>query len=83
MMNRLGRGYSFEALRAKILFSESIHKVKRPAFKRKPRQTPSMEDAMMHRSYYFGRSMEAQEDRERNYGADINLRVEQLESGKW
>jgi len=26
VMNRLGRGYSFEALRAKILFTEGIHK---------------------------------------------------------
>ena len=25
VMNRLGRGYSFEALRAKILFTEGIH----------------------------------------------------------
>jgi transposase len=27
-MNRLGRGYSFEALRAKILFAEGAHKHK-------------------------------------------------------
>jgi len=37
VMNRLGRGYSFEALRAKILFSEGAHKHKnsRPKFERK------------------------------------------------
>ena len=37
VMNRLGRGYSFEALRAKILFSEGVHKHKlsRPKFERK------------------------------------------------
>ena len=37
VMNRLGRGYSFEALRAKILFSEGVHKNKlsRPKFARK------------------------------------------------
>lgn len=36
-MNRLGRGYSFEALRAKILFTEGIHSRKqaRPKFERK------------------------------------------------
>ncbi len=36
-MNRLGRGYSFEALRAKILFTEGAHKHKlsRPKFERK------------------------------------------------
>lgn len=37
VMNRLGRGYSFEALRAKILFTECAHKHKlsRPKFERK------------------------------------------------
>lgn len=36
VMNRLGRGYSFEALRAKILFSEGAHKHKnsRPKFEK-------------------------------------------------
>jgi len=28
-MNRLDRGYSFEALRAKILFTEGIHKTRK------------------------------------------------------
>jgi transposase len=37
VMNRLGRGYSFEALRAKILFTEGLHKhaSRRPKFARK------------------------------------------------
>ena len=37
VMNRLGRGYSFEALRAKILFTEGAHKHKlsRPKFERR------------------------------------------------
>ncbi|WP_411887385.1 ISL3 family transposase [Hydrocarboniphaga effusa] len=37
VMNRLGRGYSFEALRAKILFTEGAHKhtLSRPKFKRR------------------------------------------------
>jgi transposase len=37
VMNRLGRGYSFEALRAKILFAEGAFKLekKRPKFNRK------------------------------------------------
>lgn len=36
VMNRLGRGYSFEALRAKILFSKGSHKtvLEKPAFQR-------------------------------------------------
>ena len=42
VMNRLDRGYSFEALRAKILFTESIHshKQKRPWFERKREPEP-------------------------------------------
>jgi transposase len=34
LMNRLGRGYSFEALRAKILFTEGLRKTSRPKFER-------------------------------------------------
>ena len=42
VMNRLGRGYSFEALRAKILFTEGAHKHKlsRPKFERKREREP-------------------------------------------
>lgn len=41
VMNRLGRGYSFEALRAKILFTEGVHahKQKRPKFERRGMET--------------------------------------------
>lgn len=35
LINRVGRGYSFEALRAKILFTEGVQKVKRPPFERR------------------------------------------------
>lgn len=35
-LTRAGRGYSFEALRAKILFLERAHKRTRPRFERKP-----------------------------------------------
>lgn len=36
VMDRMGRGYSFEALRAKVLFTEGVHKTKRakPKFER-------------------------------------------------
>lgn len=38
VMNRSGRGYSFEALRAKMLFTEGLHKHKqsRPKFEKRP-----------------------------------------------
>ena len=40
VMNRLGRGYSFEALRAKILFAEGAYKRtnSRPRFEKRDRQ---------------------------------------------
>lgn len=42
VMNRLGRGYSFEALRAKILFTEDIHgrRQARPKLERKRAPEP-------------------------------------------
>ena len=48
VMNRLGRGYSFEALRAKILFSEGAHKHKlsRPKFERKVVEKRAAEPVM-------------------------------------
>lgn len=44
VMNRLGRGYSFEALRAKILFTEGAHKHKlsRPKFERRREPEPEL-----------------------------------------
>lgn len=36
VMNRTGRGYSFEALRAKMLFTEGFQKVKRSLYQREP-----------------------------------------------
>ncbi len=44
VMNRLGRGYSFEALRAKILFTEGIHKhtLSRPKFERRREPVPEL-----------------------------------------
>lgn len=40
VMSRVGRGYSFEALRAKMLFAEGAHKhtLSRPKFERKQRE---------------------------------------------
>jgi transposase len=50
VMNRLGRGYSFEALRAKILFAEGAHKHKlsRPKFERKERRQSEPDPVMMY-----------------------------------
>jgi transposase len=44
VMNRLGRGYSFEALRAKILFTESIHRHKQARLKFERKRQPEPVD---------------------------------------
>jgi len=47
VMDRMGRGYSFEALRAKILYTEGVHanKQARPKFKRK--REPELEGVVI------------------------------------
>lgn len=35
VMNRLGRGYSFEALRAKMLFTEGLAKIRKPKYQKR------------------------------------------------
>ena len=64
VMNRL-RGYSFEALRAKILFTEGAHKHKlsRPKFER--RHEPELAGSLKTQPnpdthFFFGRSKTAQ-----------------------
>ena len=81
VMNRLGRGYSFEALRAKILFAEGAHKVVKPKFER--RAANSRDYAMvglmsrMTPDHGWGISTEPA----KNYGADISTLVRLIEAG--
>lgn len=81
VMNRLGRGYSFEALRAKILFAEGAHKVVKPKFER--RAANSRDYAMvdmtgrMTPDHGWGISTESA----KNYGADISTLVRLIEDG--
>lgn len=93
VMNRLGRGYSFEALRAKILFTEGIHKHKlsRPKFERRREPGPVMGDMTTGRTFaWVGAEIPARrapkstkmEKAGKNYGADINTLIELLEAGK-
>ncbi len=75
VMNRLGRGYSFEALRAKILFTEGLHKtaLARPKFVR----SASKDDAL----YDFMLGTERSGNERLNYGVDLDALVRRLESG--
>lgn len=85
VMNRLGRGYSFEALRAKILFSQGAYqkKTKKPAVRRRAKSTRMSEgfgkmtpgDFMLEK---FSPGSFSQE-KVVNYGADIDKLIEIFE----
>lgn len=96
VMNRLGRGYSFEALRAKILFAEGAHKHKnaRPKFERReqaptkpPRQALGlMTDAGLEKQVRpapapkIASSTQAKQAG-KNYGVDISTLAKMIEDG--
>jgi transposase len=97
VMSRVGRGYSFEALRAKMLFSAGLHKhtLSRPKFERKQREPKFVEDAIMERSIpddSMGRHMfiaptptqrsERSTQAPKNYGVDISTLARWVESGE-
>ncbi|WNV06015.1 ISL3 family transposase [Candidatus Methylospira mobilis] len=92
VMNRLGRGYSFEALRAKILFAEGAHKHKnsRPKFERKARETKTVipddacgcglpDFAVSAPKPYIPKESSTQQPR--NYGVDISTLTALIEAG--
>ena len=78
IMNRLGRGYSFEALRAKILFAEGAFKkqIIRPKFERRRQEDSRFVGFAMMTSF----QPEPQET-EINYGVDISTLIELIEGG--
>ena len=90
VMVRLGRGYSFEALRAKLLFSEGAHKKsqKRPAFERRaPVSRPSLGRHMVgFTSLVSANNYQNQTDNESeesiNYGVDIAMLTRMIENGE-
>jgi hypothetical protein len=84
-LNRLGRGYSFEALRAKILFSEGAlkPKYKRPKFERRSRE---LEEPRFMMKMIHDRSLPDDQPIEREiegyFGADISTLIEKIENGE-
>jgi transposase len=86
VMDRMGRGYSFDALRAKILFTEGVHAMgKRPKFQRR-------EAAPMHGipEGFMGKMIMSPvadyphdgNEAERNFGAHIPTLIGLIESGR-
>ena len=95
VMNRLGRGYSFEALRAKILFTEGAHRKTRARPKFERRREPAgmgygvpkngvgfyLPPGHMGKMVDFGHQHETQ-GAEINFGAHIPTLIEMIESGR-
>jgi transposase len=78
----MGRGYSFEALRAKMLFTEGLHKVERPKFERRRgnrisalMRVPGDALGMMTPDELFSEPS--------NYGTDISTLARWIESGRF
>ncbi len=82
VMNRLGRGYSFEALRAKILFSEGAHKIIQPRPKFEQREAQH-DTAFIGYAMYMGTPQSTQSDEKpKNYGADLSTLARMIERGE-
>lgn len=98
VLNRLGRGYSFEALRAKILYTEGLHKhtKTRPRFERKREQPKAANDMEMgygvpppkERAAKVAEPHAAYGEQQHegkplpNYGVDITTLTRMLEAGE-
>lgn len=85
-MNRLGRGYSFEALRAKILFSEGAFKkgLQRPKFERRMGYGNPDLPVMFRMASGIDSNERSTEDEatEVNYGVDISILTRMIEAGE-
>lgn len=79
-IDRMGRGYSFEALRAKVLYTKGVQTIKRQKFQR--RQQPIYDQNVFFN--HMGRSVSSTQIEERaiNYGADISTLVRMIETGQ-
>lgn len=83
LMNRLGRGYSFDALRAKVLYTDKLHKTARPGFERSPAAADHMAGRRIV-GFMTRDDMQttADEGQPINYGVDITTLMRLLESGE-
>ena len=74
--NRVGRGYSFEAIRARLLFGEGLHKKWRPAYEKRPKDQAALGQLRM-------REEPAHYVDEINYGADLSTLARELDKGSF
>lgn len=80
VMNRIGRGYSFDALRAKILFTEGVHKEKKKRSARARRNARQLEGVYMERMVMNYVSEFPPKEKTLNYGSDISTLLQLLEN---
>jgi transposase len=78
-MNRMGRGYSFEVIRARLLYDNDARKDNRTTIRKKPRR--SEVDTSMMAKMTFASITEADEIIE--YGPSISTLIKKLESGQF
>ncbi|MEG9372794.1 ISL3 family transposase [Bacillus cereus] len=73
-IERMGRGYSFEALRAKILFNEKLHKKRKPRF-----NSSAFSKAMLYETFNWYEVTD--HSITGNYGVDFSTLIKKLEKG--
>jgi len=73
-VERMGRGYSFEALRAKILFNENLHKKRKPRF-----NSSAFSKAMLYDTFNWYEVTDHVITG--NYGVDFSTLIKNLEKG--
>jgi len=66
-VDRMGRTYSFETIRAKMLYTKSIHKTQRPKIDKKMKDSTVMEISRMN----YGLPTFAKKEEIKNFGVDI------------
>lgn len=81
VMNRLGRGYSFEALRARILFTEGIQKKERATTSYRTQKRSNESTSIWQRVTAAPYEEQHDSSSHKNYGVDISTLVRLIEAG--
>jgi transposase len=78
VINRLGRGYSFEVLRAKILFTEGLAKQRKPKYQRR------IDDYVLEENFPMFKMLPVIREPEETtlLGIDLSTLIEKLEKGE-
>jgi transposase len=79
-MNHVGHGYSFEALRAKILFTQGYRKTQK---KKKFKEASTTFDKMYDLQHIQLRSLAYKWVYEKVYGTDISTLTKEMEEGSF